>query len=124
MLLRGTFKHTTGNHHHLDHYYCSTRIQQLGVMSCSFCQRPVPTREHHIVPRCKGGKQTVPACVSCEDFIHKTWTHNQLRDTYNTVASILADAGFQRFLKWLYKQPITVVQRSARNSNRSAHRYR
>ena len=75
--------------------------------SCAFCKRQVPTRGHHVVPRCKGGTETVPTCHSCEDFIHKTWSHNELRDTFNTVETILADARFQKFLKWLHKQQDT-----------------
>jgi hypothetical protein len=50
----------------------------------------VPTRGHHVVPRCKGGRDIAPTCHSCEDFIHKTWTHNELRDTFNTVEQIQA----------------------------------
>ena len=82
------------------------------------------TRRHHIVPRCKGGEDTVPACETCEDFIHKTWSHNELRDVYNNVETILADERFQRFLKWLRKQPITVYFKTDRNRNRTSHKYR
>src|SRR5262245_35173375 len=58
------------------------------AMACVFCKRGVPTRGHHVVPRCKGGKEIVPTCHSCEDFIHKTWSHNELRDVFNTVEVI------------------------------------
>ncbi len=68
---------------------------------CAFCNRKVPTRGHHIVPRCKGGRGIAPTCYSCEDFIHKTWTHNELRDEFNTVEKIQADSRFQKFLRWL-----------------------
>src|ERR1039457_2144492 len=27
---------------------------------CAFCKRRVPTRGHHVVPRCKGGRDTAP----------------------------------------------------------------
>ena len=63
--------------------------------SCVFCKRQVPTRGHHVVPRCKGGTEIVPTCHSCEDFIHKTWSHNELRDTFNVVETILAYARFR-----------------------------
>jgi hypothetical protein len=51
-------------------------------------------------------KQCVPSGKwhkSCEDFIHKTRSHNELRDTINTVEAILADTRFLRFLHWLHK---------------------
>lgn len=92
-------------------------------MSCVFCQREVPTRGHHIVPRCKGGKTTVRACYTCENFIHKTWSHNELRDTFNTVESIAHDPRYQAFLAWLRKQPLTAVFRTVKNRQRNQRRY-
>ena len=64
---------------------------RIGCMieGCVFCKRKVPTRGHHVVPRCKGGTETAPTCHSCEDFIHKTWSHKELRDAFNTVEKIL-----------------------------------
>jgi hypothetical protein len=91
--------------------------------TCVFCKRDVHTRGHHVVPRCKGGRTIVPTCHSCEDFIHKTWSHNELRDTFNTVEKILADARFQKFLRWLYKQQKGTVFRTRRNRARTAHKY-
>jgi hypothetical protein len=69
--------------------------------ACAFCKREVPRRGHHVVPRCKGGRDIASTCHSCEDFIYKTWTHNELRDTFNTVEKIKSDRRFQKFLRWL-----------------------
>jgi hypothetical protein len=91
--------------------------------ACVFCKRQVPTRGHHVVPRCKKGREIVPACYSCEDFIHKTWSHNELRDTFNTVEKIRADERFQKFLKWLYKQQHTAAFRTRRNRGRTPRKY-
>jgi hypothetical protein len=85
-------------------------------MSCVFCDLDISTRQHHIVPRMKGGKVTVAAC--CEEFIHRTWTHNELRDTYNNVETIRADPKFQRFLKWRLKQHETAYFPSATSNSR------
>jgi len=92
--------------------------------TCVFCLRNVPTRGHHVVPRCKGGREIAPTCHSCEDFIHKTWTHNELRDEFNTVAAIRADTRFQKFLRWLYKQKTETVFKSRRSRSRDNHKYR
>jgi hypothetical protein len=89
-----------------------------------FCKRHVPTRGHHVIPRCKRGTEVVPTCHSCEDFIHKTWSHNELRDTFNTVETILADARFQKFLKWLHEQQETAIFRSQRIRTRGPGKYR
>jgi hypothetical protein len=82
--------------------------------TCVFCLRDVPTRGHHIVPKSKGGRVIKPTCEPCESFIHRTFTHKELRDTYNTVESIQKHEGYQRHLKWLLKQQPQAVFRSAR----------
>ena len=91
---------------------------------CVFCLRHVPTRGHHVVPRCKGGREIVPTCHSCEDFIHKTWSHNELRDNFNSVERICADQRFQKFLRWLHKQKTETVFKSRRNRTRTDRKYR
>jgi hypothetical protein len=91
---------------------------------CAFCHRNVATRQHHVIPRCKGGRDTAPTCRSCEDFIHKTWTHNQLRDDFNTVEKIQADPRYQEFLRWLQKQHVEATFRTSHNRSRPKHKYR
>lgn len=92
---------------------------------CVFCKMEgAPTRGHHIVPRCKGGKKTVPACKTCETFIHARWSHNELRDTFNNVETILAAEPFQKFLKWRLKQPASSSFSSTRHQTRSKHPYK
>lgn len=81
------------------------------------------TREHHLIPRCKGGKEVADLCETCESYIHKTWTHNQLRDTYNSVEVILADEGFQKFLKWRHKQPASALFKSEPAKGRNKRKY-
>lgn len=96
----------------------------IEITACAFCSRETVTRGHHVVPRSKGGRVVVPTCVSCEDFIHKTWSHNELRDTYNTVEKIRAEERFQRFLAWLRKQPPSAVHRTKRGRRRPGERYK
>jgi hypothetical protein len=92
--------------------------------NCAFCGFLTYTRGHHIVPKSKGGTETVQTCPTCESFIHKTWDHKQLRDVYNTVESILATEQFQKFLTWRRKQPSTTVYSSDRGNSRTKHKYR
>lgn len=92
--------------------------------TCQFCKLTVETREHHLIPRCKNGKETVSACQTCEDFIHKTWSHNELRDVFNNVETITSNEGFKKFLKWRLKQQTTTVFKSDRGINRNKGRYK
>ena len=90
---------------------------------CEFCGLPALTRGHHVIPKSKGGNTIAPTCETCESFIHKTWTHHELRDTYNSVESILETPKFQSFLKWRRKQPPTVIFKSSRGKFRDKNKY-
>jgi 5-methylcytosine-specific restriction protein A len=89
-----------------------------------FCGLTTLIRKHHIVPRCKGGKETVDSCEVCENWIHKQWSHNELRDVFNSVDVILANESFQKFLKWRRKQPSTTLFKSQPGKFRDKHKYR
>lgn len=93
-------------------------------MNCVFCKIDPNTRGHHIIPKCKYGNVIVDACESCESFIHKTWSHNELRDVYNNVDTILNDEKFQKFLKWRLKQQIGVVFKSKAGKLRDKGKYK
>lgn len=90
---------------------------------CVFCGMDVSTIEHHIIPRSKGGTKTVSSCETCENFCHKTWSHNELRDTYNNVETILANEKFQKFLKWRKKQSPETEFKSDVGKFRSKRKY-
>jgi len=92
---------------------------------CSFCGRCdlEDIHSHHVVPRCRGGKVTAPTCYDCESFIHGTWSHNELRDTFNTVEKIKADERYKKFLIWLLKQPTDKKHRTLRNNKRAKGKY-
>jgi hypothetical protein len=100
------------------------KFTELQNNPCVFCKRNVSIRGHHIVPKCKGGTTIVSSCESCENFIHATWSHNELRDIYNTVDKIVTDDKFKKFLNWLYKQKSTTTFKTDKSNNRIKHKYR
>jgi hypothetical protein len=92
--------------------------------NCVFCGFHTLTRGHHIIPKCKGGTEIVPSCQTCEDYIHKTWSHNELRDVYNNVETILANEGFQKFLKWRRKQSPDTLFKSDMGKTRDKGKFK
>ena len=94
-----------------------------GYNNCAFCNFHTLTRGHHIIPKTKGGTIIVPTCETCESFIHKTWTHNELRDVFNSVESILNNDQFQKFLKWRRKQPALSIFKSQSGKFRDKNKY-
>lgn len=81
------------------------------------------TRKHHLIPKCKNGTETVNACQTCEEYIHRNWSHNELKKIYNSVDSILKTEQFQTFLKWRKKQPVTVIFSSSFGKFRDKNKY-
>jgi len=94
--------------------------------TCAYCGRTgaPKTHGHHVVPKCKGGKETRPTCGSCGSFIHATWSHNELRDEFDTVEKVLADGRFQKYLGWLRKQSPAAHFKTFRRNGRAEGKYR
>lgn len=93
---------------------------------CAFCGREGEpgTHGHHVIPRCKGGTVIETTCGACGSFIHKTWSHNELRDTYNTVDKIKNEPRFIAFLTWRLKQKPGLKFRTERRNGRAEGKYR
>lgn len=93
------------------------------ISKCRFCGMTTVTRGHHVIPKSKGGEVIIPTCETCESYIHKTWSHNELRDVYNSVDVILENEGFQKFLKWRRKQPAETQYKSSPGKYRDKRKY-
>lgn len=86
---------------------------------CALCERDISqpgcAEKHHLVPRSKdpipkskGGKVTVWVCVDCGNQIHRLFTRNELRDTFNTIEALRQDPRIQKWIRWIQKRPIGV----------------
>jgi hypothetical protein len=61
--------------------------------------------DHHLVPKCKKGKETVSLHRVCHDKIHATFTDKELARDYNTIEKLMADERIVKFAKWVAKRP-------------------
>lgn len=59
---------------------------------------------HHVVPKSKGGRDTIEICIPCHNTIHDIFTNNELRDVYNTPEALKGNERFQKYLKWIAKK--------------------
>lgn len=84
----------------------------------------IPIRSRTRILQCKGGREIAPARHSREDFIHKSWSHKELRDDFNTAEKIRADERFQKFLRWLYEHESETVFKTGRNRSSTDRKYR
>ena len=51
----------------------------IEVLICGLCDRPLGQRveRHHIIPKSKGGTETVPVHPICHRKIHKRFTNRE-----------------------------------------------
>lgn len=78
------------------------------MSECPLCLRDIPEKnlsDHHLVPKSRGGKETLAICVDCHRQLHALFTNKQLADDFNTVDAIMADERFAKFAKWVSKRP-------------------
>lgn len=93
---------------------------------CPMCERVIPDDQqdlHHLVPKSKGGKQTVCLHRICHDQIHSIFTNAQLAKQFSTIEAILEDPSIQTFVTWVRNKPPGFSD-SARESRQSSGRGR
>lgn len=75
---------------------------------CPLCGRPnyFPS-DHHLVPKCRGGRQTETICQDCHSAIHALFSNKQLESEFSTVEALMADERFRRTVRFLSKQDPT-----------------
>jgi hypothetical protein len=90
---------------------------------CPLCNRDeVPLSDHHLVPKCRGGVDTLPICCDCHSAIHAQFSNKELEGTFNTVESLLANEKFASTVKFISKQSGRVkthVSRAQRRRGRN-----
>jgi len=89
-------------------------------VTCSLCARSLPRSEqeaHHLIPRSKGGKETVLLHRICHKKLHASLSETELAREYNSVERLLAHPEIAAFVKWLANKPHYFYERT-RKTNR------
>ena len=89
--------------------------------TCPLCERPIPPAQrdaHHLVPRMKGGKVTVPMHRICHRHVHALFTETELARTYSTPQALLANAEVRKFVEWVRTKPDDFYERTRRPAKR------
>ncbi len=80
----------------------------MSFMRCDLCGRDIPENEisrHHLVPKCKGGKDTQPLHQICHSKIHSLFSESELGNYYDTIEKIREHEEIEKFIKWVRKKP-------------------
>lgn len=87
---------------------------------CPLCLHGYDRREltkHHLVPKSRGGRETVLLCRPCHRQLHATFSEKVLERHYPTVESLNAAEELQPYLAWVRRRKPT-KRIAVRTSNR------
>lgn len=91
-------------------------------MQCPLCDREMiegPTVDlHHLIPKSKGGKETVLLHLVCHRKIHSVFTEKELARSYNTIESLKKHQEIQKFIEWVSKKDPAFIVRHTEHKNK------
>ena len=74
---------------------------------CAICRheydRPKLTK-HHLVPKSRGGTETVLVCRPCHKTIHATFTEKELERDFATVEALCESEALRGWVGWIRKR--------------------
>ena len=71
---------------------------------CILCEREVEkTYKHHVIPKLKGGTDTIDVCWTCSQQVHMIFSENELRDM--SLEELTERPEMIKYLKWVKKKP-------------------
>jgi len=75
--------------------------------SCWLCERPLGRRVqwHHLVPKAKGGRETVALHPICHRAIHANFTNAELARIGGDRQALLAREAIAKFVRWVANKP-------------------
>ena len=70
---------------------------------CFLCGRPLGRRTewHHVVPKSRGGRETVPIHPICHRTIHRHLTNRQIARDFASAEALRAHPEIARFIAWV-----------------------
>ena len=82
--------------------------------TCHLCGRELgmPYDEHHLVPKSKGGRETLTLHRICHSKIHSVFSLTELRNHYSDINRIKEHDEIKKFIKWISGKPPTFYKRT------------
>ena len=87
----------------------------MNEQQCELCGVECECTRHHLIPKLKAKNKykdiknddsnIILICHSCHDFIHATFSENELRDLYCTKEKLMSSNDVQKFIAWKRKHP-------------------
>jgi len=97
-----------------------------GTDCCALCGRALGDRveRHHLIPRLKGGTETVTLHPICHKKIHSLFTESELAARFNTIEALTGHPDVAAFIRWVRKRPADFHKRTRMAGGGRGHRRR
>lgn len=92
--------------------------RRASAVICPLCDRPVPQSErdaHHLVPKSRGGAETVVLHRICHRQIHALFSLSELERQYRSVEALREAPQLARFLAWVRRKPDDFFERTRKS---------
>lgn len=88
-------------------------MQPSEILTCPLCERSGDGKfsKHHIVPRSRGGVDTVMICCDCHRQIHILFDNKKLEKELCTVEELQSNNEFHRYLEWVKNKQFGAVKK-------------
>lgn len=100
----------------------STTVENEVVGQCPICDRDMlkgdSIDKHHMVPKCRGGKETEYLHKICHRKIHSIWTEKELEKEFNDPIKIREHEEIQKFIKWVSKKEPAFYDRNEKHNRK------
>jgi len=85
------------------------------MSKCAICERDVSfITKHHLIPKQKGGRETINVCKPCQKQIHALFTNYILKIKYSSIEKIKNNPDMKKFINWIKNKDIETVRASRR----------
>jgi hypothetical protein len=88
---------------------------------CPLCGREIPEEqrdEHHLVPKSRGGRETLTLHRICHRQIHALYSEAELEQSFPTIERLLEEPAIQTFVTWVKKKPPGFYDGTRRSNRR------
>ncbi|QDT16239.1 hypothetical protein CA12_23390 [Alienimonas californiensis] len=81
--------------------------QDRSPPACVLCRHEydrAKLTKHHLVPKSRGGTETVLLCRPCHKTVHATFTEKELERDYDTVEALRNAEALHGWISWIRKR--------------------
>lgn len=87
---------------------------------CPLCGRPIPASQrdaHHLLPKSRGGRETITLHRICHRQIHAVITEKHLAENYCSISALLGHPEIAKFVTWVRRKPDDFYERTRKSSS-------